>query len=105
MIAILLASTGVVSGRLKVAARAGADPHVPVRRRNGEAANAGQMAFGPVINNAIVESQSAAAALRFILIGSLVPLVCEMVKDDRGARPRKLPVHFRGFCRLGDAVA
>src|ERR1700683_5846780 len=51
---------------------------------NGSAADAGAIAFGPIIDNAIVESQNAAAALRLMLIGFLVPLVCEIGKDGRG---------------------
>jgi hypothetical protein len=42
VVAMLLAPAGVAPGRLDVADRAGADPHVRPRRRDGERADAGQ---------------------------------------------------------------
>ena len=65
MIAVLLASPGVVSGRLEVAARAAADPHIPIRRRNSEAANAGEMdslSYSLAVGIEIDEAAAAALA-------------------------------------------
>jgi hypothetical protein len=45
MIAILLAAARIAPGRLQVTLGTPADPDVLVRRRNGEAANAGQHGF------------------------------------------------------------
>jgi hypothetical protein len=72
---------------------------------SGSAADAETIAFGPTSDNAIVESQIAVAALRLMLIGSLVPLVCEMVKDGRGVWLSEITYAFCGFSRFASAVA
>jgi hypothetical protein len=72
---------------------------------NGSAADAGAIAFGPIIDNAIVESQNAAPALRLMLIGSLIPLVCEMVKDGRGVWLSRITHALCGFSRFASVVA
>ena len=43
MIAILLASTGIMSRGLQMPARTGTDPHIAIRGRDGEAANASEL--------------------------------------------------------------
>ena len=61
VIPVLLASAGVVSGRLKVAARADANPHVLIGGRNSEAANAGEMDSFPDSLAVGIEIEEAAA--------------------------------------------
>jgi hypothetical protein len=97
VIAVLLASTRVVSGGLNMAAWTDANPHVAVRGRDGEAANAGELsavADSSAVRMVIEEAASPArtADARIAIAGKEESL--------RGDDLQRLGLGLRGCRRL-----